>query len=168
MAAGLEVAPPEVDPLELTPPDVESPEVAWLEVTPPEVEPPATQVSSSVGVVDCWHVSETSQPPASAVHASQPPKRAFAPEVSHSGVLPLQSTPSSPQEQKRQPVSIVPPQMGGTGPEFVHLPCALFHISCTTQLRPLTAMASPALPSSQISAASRQLSLLSPQAAGYT
>jgi hypothetical protein len=100
------------------------------------------------------------------VHCSQAPKSTLELVVSQTDVPPLQAPPSSPQEHLRQLVSVVPEQTGSAVPVLVHLPCLLLQSSCTTQVRPLTVMVSPAPPLSQMSAISPQLSLLSPQPAG--
>ncbi len=126
----------------------------------------AAQMSSREGSVDCWHVAGAVHSAVAAVHCSQPPKSTLPPFVSHTGVPPLQASPSSPQEHLRHPVSVVPEQTAWVGPVLVHLPCWLLQSCCTTQLRPDTVMVSPGLPSAQMSAISPQLLSLSPQAAG--
>ncbi len=106
--------------------------------------------------------------PLFAVHCSQAPKRTLVLSVSQTGVAPVQAVPSSPQEQGRQPVSVVPEQMGWGTPALTQLFCRLLHSSCTIQVRPETVMlASLPLPS-QMSPISPQLLVSSYQAPGAT
>jgi hypothetical protein len=86
-------------------------------------------------------------------------------EVSQTGVAPLHALPLSPHEHMRQPVTVVPEQMGSGVLVLVHWPCWLLQSCWTTHFRPETVMVSPGLPSAQMSPTSPQL--LSPQPAGY-
>src|SRR6185437_6806636 len=156
--------PPQVSPVGHTPPQVTMPP------QPSEIVPQLSgdgqvvigwhvvgQMSSLEGVVDCAQVAPPVQVSFVDVHCSHPPKSTLVLVVSQTDVFPLQAPPLSPQEQRRQPVTVVPEQTAGGVPVLVQLFCLLLQSSCTYHVRPLTVMVSSTMP-----AAGTQMSAISP------